>query len=391
MIARNPIGAETWLLSLPPTRGQTRWVIAIALCQIAALALLAPFASIQLAQINGFIPAFEGVIFATDLVTSVLLFSQFATHRRRAFLVLACGYLLSALTIIPHALTFPGAFSPTGLAGLQTTAWLYWFWHLPFSLALLGYGLIRDEKSESGPAQASSLAVIVRSVALVLALASGLTLLATAGHDYLPVLFAGRIGRVSPLPTQGVAPITMLVCVSALAVLWLRRRSRLDQWLMVVALAAILEIGLTVFLSHRRFDLGFYAGRAFSLLTSTIVLVVLLAETMRLYANMHELNETLEQRVQVETRERLQIWNVSQDLLAIVGLDGKFLSINPAWSATLGWSESNLLGESYHWLLHPDDRERTRSEFDHLVRGRKTLHFENRLRAMNGSYHWIRA
>jgi PAS domain S-box-containing protein len=231
--------------------------------------------------------------------------------------------------------------------------------------------------------------VIVRSVALVLALASGLTLLATAGHDYLPVLFAGRIGRVSPLPTQGVAPITMLVCVSALAVLWLRRRSRLDQWLMVVALAAILEIGLTVFLSHRRFDLGFYAGRAFSLLTSTIVLVVLLAETMRLYANMHELNETLEQRVQVETRERLQIWNVSQDLLAIVGLDGKFLSINPAWSATLGWSESNLLGESYHWLLHPDDRERTRSEFDHLVRGRKTLHFENRLRAKNGSYHWI--
>ena len=43
--------------------------------------------------------------------------------------------------IIPHALTFPGAFSPTGLlgAGLQTTAWLYWFWHVVFPLALLGY------------------------------------------------------------------------------------------------------------------------------------------------------------------------------------------------------------------------------------------------------------
>jgi len=78
MIARDPVGAETWLLSLPPTRRQTRWVIAIALCQVAALALVAPFASIQLAQINGFIPAFEGVIFATDLITSVLLFSQFA-------------------------------------------------------------------------------------------------------------------------------------------------------------------------------------------------------------------------------------------------------------------------------------------------------------------------
>jgi PAS domain S-box-containing protein len=392
MTARDPAGAETWLLSLPPTRRQTRWVIAIALCQVAALVLLAPFASIQLAQINGFVPAVGGVIFVTNLVTAVLLFSQFATHRRRALLVLACGYLLSALMVMAYTLTFPGAFSPTGLlgAGLQTTAWLYWSWHLPFALVLLGYGLIRDEKSESGPAQASSLAVIVRSVALVLVLASGLTLLTTAGHDYLPVLFAGTISRVRPLPTQGIAPITTLVCVSALAALWLRRRrSLLDQWLMVVALAAILEIGLTVLLSNRRFDLGFYAGRVFSLLTSTIVLVVLLVETMRLYANLRELNETLEQRVQAETRERLQIWNVSQDLLVIADLDGKILSVNAAWTAILGWSEAELLGKSYQWLLHPDDRERTRSEFDHLVKGHKTLHFENRLLARDGSYHWV--
>src|SRR6185295_10218590 len=117
MSARDPIGAETWLLSLPPTRRQTRWVVAIAACQIAALVLLAPFASIQLGQINGFIPAVGGVIVATNLVTAVLLFSQFATHRRRALLVLACAYLLSALMIIPYTLTFPGAFSPTGLLG----------------------------------------------------------------------------------------------------------------------------------------------------------------------------------------------------------------------------------------------------------------------------------
>jgi hypothetical protein len=32
-------GAETWLLSLPPTSRQTRWAIAVATCQLAALAL----------------------------------------------------------------------------------------------------------------------------------------------------------------------------------------------------------------------------------------------------------------------------------------------------------------------------------------------------------------
>jgi len=147
MITRNPSSAETWLLSLPPTRRQTQWAVAVAVCQIAALALLAPLAGIRLAELNAFLPTFEGVIFVTDLVTSVLLFSQFAICRLRALLVLACGYLFSALMIIPHALTFPGAFSPAGLlgAGDQTAPWLYWFWHLLFPLTLLGYGLLRDE------------------------------------------------------------------------------------------------------------------------------------------------------------------------------------------------------------------------------------------------------
>src|SRR5262245_34937368 len=235
---------DVGLATLPPTSRQTWSAIAVTAILLAGVAAVAPFADTPLVRIDSFIPMVDATIFVTDLITSILLFSQFSIYHSRALLALACGYLFSALMIIPHALTFPGAFSPTGLlgAGLQTTAWIYWFWHLPFALALLGYGLIRDEKSESGPAQASSLAVIVRSVALVLSLASGLTLLATSGHDYLPALFAGSTSRVSPLPTQGVAPITMLVCVSALTVLWLRRRSLLDLWLVVVALAAILEI-----------------------------------------------------------------------------------------------------------------------------------------------------
>jgi PAS domain-containing protein len=212
-------------------------------------------------------------------------------------------------------------------------------------LALLGYGVIRGEKSQPGLAQASALTVMVRSVALVLALASGLTLLATTGHDYLPVLLAGTISRVPGI--QGVAPITMLVCVSALAVLWLRSRSLLDQWLLVVALAAILETGLTMIVG--RFSLGFYAGRGFSLLTSTIVLVVLLVETMRLYANLHGLNETLEQRVQAETRERLRKEAEIRHLvdanilgICIWNIDGAIVSANEEFLRMLQYSQDDV-------------------------------------------------
>jgi len=127
-------------------------------------------------------------------------------------------------------------------------------------------------------------------------------------------------------------------------------------------------------------------ARMVELLTRAAAVAI---ERNRAEVALRELNETLEQRVQAETRERLQIWNVSQDLLVIAGLDGTYLSLNPAWTATLGWSEADLLGQSSQWLLHPDDRERTRAEHDHLAKGQKTLRFENRLRAKDGSYHWI--
>jgi PAS domain S-box-containing protein len=112
-------------------------------------------------------------------------------------------------------------------------------------------------------------------------------------------------------------------------------------------------------------------------------------ERSRAEAALRELNETLEQRVEAETRERLQIWNVSEDLLVIAGLDGKTISVNPAWTTALGWTEADLSDKSYAWLVHHDDQDRTRAEFEELAKGQKTLRFENRLRAKDGSYHWI--
>src|SRR5712672_1646015 len=324
MNARGPTGAETWLLSVPPTRRQTRCAIAVAACQVAALALVAPFA---------------GVIFVTDLVTSVLLFSQFAIFRPRALLFLACGYLSSALMIIPYMLTFPGALSPTGLlgAGLQTTAAIYWFWHLLFPMGLLGYGLMRDEKSDPGPAEPSSLAVIVGSVALVLTLVCGLTLLATAGNNYLPVLFADRVDFTPAARAAGAS--TMLLSASAVAVLWLRRRSVLDQWLIIVALAAILEMALGAIFVSGRFSFGFYAGRLFSLLTSTMVLFVLLVEMMRFHANVARSKEGKIRRL------------VDANILGICisNLEGAVIEANEAFLLMLQYSREDVVSRRLHW------------------------------------------
>jgi hypothetical protein len=104
---------------------------------------------------------------------------------------------------------------------------------------------------------------------------------------------------------------------------------------------------------------------------------------------LRDLNETLEQRVEAESRERARIWNVSQDLLVVSDTQGRLLSVNPAWTATLGWSEADLVGNTTEWLLHPDDRDKTHAERARLTEGRKTLRFVNRLRHKDGSFRWL--
>jgi PAS domain S-box-containing protein len=181
------------------------------------------------------------------------------------------------------------------------------------------------------------LALIFRSVALVLGLVCGLTLLATAGNNYMPVLFADKVD-FTPAARMAAAT-TMLASVSAVVVLWLRRRSLLDQWLMIVALAAILEMGLGAMFVSGRFSLGFYAGRVFSLLTSTVVLVVLLVETTRLYANAARSKERKIRRL------------IDANILGIFigNREGAIIEANEAFLRMLQYSREDVVSGRLRW------------------------------------------
>jgi PAS domain S-box-containing protein len=70
-------------------------------------------------------------------------------------------------------------------------------------------------------------------------------------------------------------------------------------------------------------------------------------------------------------------------------MEGNFLKVNPAWTATLGWHESELLGKSSQWMIHPDDRKQALVETENLAAGRILQRFGLRFREKNGSYRWL--
>lgn len=102
-----------------------------------------------------------------------------------------------------------------------------------------------------------------------------------------------------------------------------------------------------------------------------------------------KLNETLAERVEKQAQERDRIWKLSQDLLVVSDSSGIILNVNPAWSTTLGWSRDDLVDKTGEWLVHPNDRERSRAERSKLAARGSTRHFENRMMCKDGSYRWL--
>jgi signal transduction histidine kinase len=280
------------LAAAAPGRQERIVALLVVLASAATLLLATPFARMPLGVLAPFIPAYQSALFITDLITAVLLYGQFARDRSIAIMVLASGYLFDAFIIVPHTLSFPGLFAATGLfgAGSQTTAWLYVFWHGGFAVFILAYAILARycgawRVARTGVALAAGTLGVLLLVALV-------TMLTTLGHDWLPVVIQN--GDYSLLVQKGISPAICVLSLGAVAALWpQRRRSVIDLWLMVVLSAWICDVMLGAVVGSHRYDLGFYAGRAYGLLSASFLLIVLLIESNKLQLELIKSREAL--------------------------------------------------------------------------------------------------
>ncbi|HYP48761.1 MAG TPA: PAS domain S-box protein, partial [Thermoleophilaceae bacterium] len=83
-------------------------------------------------------------------------------------------------------------------------------------------------------------------------------------------------------------------------------------------------------------------------------------------------------------------WELSGDLFAIYDSQACFVDVNPAWERLLGWQTSQLIGRPGMSFVHPDDRPGAAAIAEQArTAGGRFSDAELRLRAADGSYHWV--
>ena len=98
----------------------------------------------------------------------------------------------------------------------------------------------------------------------------------------------------------------------------------------------------------------------------------------------------LERRLTATVSNQTLTWEVTPDLLSVIKADGAFEQTNPAWETVLGYTANQLNGKRFLDFVHPDDKSRTVTAFEKVVKDRQpVLRFENRYCHADGGWRWL--
>jgi len=264
---------------------------------VAGVAIVLTVASGPLARISGgevvaFLPSIYAVAIFAELLTAFLLWNQYRASGHPPIAVLALAYVGAALIATEYILAFPHAFAEHFLgAGPQSAIWLYLIGHVFFTTYIVLFALweplcrrLPTFAKGNGVPMLTVITVLVPLIALIV----------TVGYaDELPIAIVGR--HVTALWSRTAIPALLCYQVLACAILIgvTRLRTAVHLWLTVILTVSFSEVVVSNLISGSRFTLGWYLGRAESLLAASVFLVVLFGSVYRILLTLTSTNATL--------------------------------------------------------------------------------------------------
>jgi diguanylate cyclase (GGDEF)-like protein/PAS domain S-box-containing protein len=101
------------------------------------------------------------------------------------------------------------------------------------------------------------------------------------------------------------------------------------------------------------------------------------------------INNLVARRNRADTRAR-RFFDLSQDMLCTVDTHGRCIEANSAWQRNLGFRPAEMRGIRLLDFTHPDDHGRATEEAMRVFAGGISEGLETRVKATDGSWHWLR-
>jgi len=331
--------------TMPANAGHYKIVSGGFIILVVIIAIVMPLANIPLRRVDVFYPVIQTLICVAHLLTATFLFAHYWVQPQRALLALASGFGSSGLFAFLQSLAFPEAYGPGVLLGdpVNSAGWLFSFWHTVFPLAVIVYTLSKDDAIQ--PPSRSTGVIIGITIACVVIATAGLSWVATAGAKYLPNLYETATEQ-APF-ARIVAIYLALLTTIALALLFVRSHTILDQWLILTLLGWLPSFLVGVTFTVPRFTLGWYMVRVYALLAGSSLLFVLLAETLFLYARLANAVVLLRR----ERGDRLAIFNTVVDGVITIDHSGTIKNLNPAAATLFGYNPEEIIGSNIKMLM----------------------------------------
>jgi diguanylate cyclase (GGDEF)-like protein/PAS domain S-box-containing protein len=101
------------------------------------------------------------------------------------------------------------------------------------------------------------------------------------------------------------------------------------------------------------------------------------------------INNLVARRQRADARAR-HFFDLSQDMLCTMDLQGRCVEVNGAWQRNLGFRPATMRGKRLLDFTHPDDHTHATEAALRVFAGGASEDLETRVQAKDGSWHWLR-